>query len=93
MKHTYAHYKTLHATVYKYLALTLIISALLAVSACGNTQGQRALSGGAIGAGTGAVGAALLNVNPVAGALVGGAAGAVTGAVTTKKQIDFGDIK
>ncbi len=70
---------------------SLVIVALLA--ACGDTPGQRALSGGAIGAGTGAVGAAVLDANPVAGALIGGAAGAVTGAVTTKKQINLGDIK
>ena len=63
------------------------------VSGCGNTPGQRALSGGAIGAGAGTVGAVLLDANPVAGALVGAAAGAVTGAVTTKKQINLGDIK
>jgi osmotically inducible lipoprotein OsmB len=63
------------------------------VAACGNTPGQRALSGGAIGAGAGAVGAAVLNANPVTGAIVGGAVGAVTGAATTKKQIDLGDIR
>lgn len=74
--------------------MTAISFALaVALSGCGNTPGQRALSGGGIGAGTGAVGAALLNANPVTGALLGGAAGAVTGAVTTKKQIDLGDIK
>lgn len=70
-----------------------VISTLLLVSACGNTPGQRALSGGAIGAGAGTVGAALLNANPVAGAIIGGAAGAVTGAATDKRQIDLGDIE
>lgn len=80
-------------TISQYIVGPLSIAALLAVSACGNTPGQRALSGGAIGAGAGAVGAAVLNSNPVTGAVVGGAVGAVTGAATTKKQIDLGDIK
>lgn len=70
-----------------------MITLIAFLSACGNTKGQRALSGGAIGAGAGTVGAVLLNANPVAGAVIGGAAGAATGALTNKKQIDLGDIK
>jgi len=61
----------------------------LALAACGQTQGERALSGGAIGAGGGAAAGALLG-NPAAGALVGGAAGAATGAFTRPDQIDLG---
>lgn len=64
----------------------------LTLGGCGTGKGERALSGGAIGAGAGTVGAVLLNANPLAGALVGGAAGAVTGAATTKKDINFGDV-
>jgi len=73
--------------------LPLIVMALsiISLSACGNSTGERALSGGAIGAGTGAVGAAVLHANPVAGALVGGAVGAGAGALTTKRQINLGD--
>jgi len=72
--------------------LPLIIMALtvISLSACGNSTGERALSGAGIGAGTGAVGASVLGANPVAGALVGGAVGAGTGALTTRKQIDLG---
>ncbi len=73
---------------------TKILSAFIIValtSACGDTPGQRAVSGGAIGAGTGAVGAAVLGANPVGGALIGGGVGAVTGAVTTKNQINLGN--
>ena len=73
-------------------AVAPLLIAALALSACGNTQNERALSGGAIGSGAGAVGAALLNANPVTGAVIGGAAGAVTGAVTNKKQLNMGDI-
>lgn len=69
------------------LALTVV--AALAISGCGNTQGERALSGAGIGAGAGAVGAALVHGNPITGAVVGAGVGAVTGAVTTKKQINL----
>lgn len=69
-----------------------VLTLAMFISACGNTKGQRALSGGAIGAGAGTVGAVLLNANPVAGAVIGGAAGAATGALTKKKHIDLGDI-
>ena len=61
---------------------------ILALSACGDTQGERALSGGLIGAGGGAAAGALLG-NPAAGALIGGAAGAATGAFTRPDQIDL----
>jgi hypothetical protein len=60
---------------------------LLALSACSNPYdpGQRALAGGAIGAGAGAaIGGAAAGWHGAAiGALAGGAVGAVTGAVTT----------
>jgi hypothetical protein len=59
----------------------------LALSACSDPYdpGQRALAGGAIGAGTGAaIGGAAAGWHGAAiGALAGGAIGAVTGAVTT----------
>jgi osmotically inducible lipoprotein OsmB len=73
-----------------YLSKTLTVLLTLAMlSACGNTPGQRALSGGAIGAGAGAVGASVLGADPLTGAILGGAVGAVTGATTTKKQINL----
>jgi len=68
---------------------TLCLTAALGLSACGETTSDRALSGGAIGAGAGAVGGALLG-HPVAGAVVGGAAGAATGAATDKDDVDLG---
>ena len=73
--------------------ISLIVASVLLVSACGNTKGERALSGGAIGAGVGAVGSAILAADPVTGAILGGAVGAVTGAATDKSQINMGDIK
>jgi hypothetical protein len=67
----------------KYL---VIIGALaLATAACGERPVDRALTGGAIGAGGGAlVGAAA--GNPVAGAVVGGLGGAAIGAATAPRQ-------
>ncbi len=55
--------------------------AMFALSACGTTPGDRAVSGGLIGAGAGAVIGSQFG-NPVAGAVVGGVAGAATGALT-----------
>lgn len=66
----------------------ILLTSMLMLSACGDTQGQRALSGGLIGAGGGAAAGALLG-NPAAGALIGGAAGAATGAFTSPNQIDL----
>jgi hypothetical protein len=66
-----------------------MILGLLALGACGQSTGDRALSGGAIGAGAGAVGGALFG-SPGTGALIGGALGAGTGALTSPSQIDLG---
>jgi uncharacterized membrane protein len=70
-------------------ALVIATLSLLTLAACGDSKGDRALSGGAIGAGAGAVGGALLGA-PVTGAVIGGAVGAGTGALTDKKDIDLG---
>jgi osmotically inducible lipoprotein OsmB len=63
-----------------------IIGALaLATAACGERPVDRALTGGAIGAGGGAlIGAAA--GNPWAGAVVGGLGGAAIGAATAPRQ-------
>lgn len=62
---------------------------LVDLAACGNTKGDRALSGAGIGAGVGLVGGALVGA-PVTGAAIGAAAGAGTGALTNEDQIDLG---
>lgn len=62
----------------------------LALGACGYSTGDRAVSGGAIGAGTGAVLGAVTGGNPVTGAVVGGAVGAATGALTSPRDINLG---
>ncbi|MBV5335748.1 hypothetical protein JZU48_01690 [bacterium] len=68
---------------------TAVAISLLALGACGSSSSDRAFGGGAIGAGVGAVGGAILGA-PVEGALIGGAVGAGTGALTNKKDIDLG---
>jgi hypothetical protein len=68
-------------------ALAIALCATLA--ACGSSPGERALSGGAIGAGAGTVGAAVRGAPLIGGALLGGAAGAATGALTSEDQIDL----
>jgi osmotically inducible lipoprotein OsmB len=73
----------------KFIFGTLCAAAILGLSACGETTTDRALSGGAIGAGAGAVGGALLG-HPVAGAAIGGAAGAATGGMTDKDDVNLG---
>ena len=65
---------------------SLVVIGVIAVAtaACGERPVDRALTGGAIGAGGGAlVGAAA--GNPVAGAVVGGLGGAAIGAATTPR--------
>ena len=75
--------KTIQNTV-----MILAVAALLV--ACGDRPGERALSGGAIGAGAGAVGGALLGGSAVTGAVVGGAVGAAAGGLTKEKDINLG---
>lgn len=64
----------------KYIVLTAI---LLSAAACGDTWGQRAVTGGGIGAGSGALIGAVTPLGVLPGALIGGAVGAGVGAATT----------
>jgi osmotically inducible lipoprotein OsmB len=73
----------------KFIVAAGLATSVLALGACGNTAGDRALSGGAIGAGAGLVGGALLGA-PVAGAAVGAVGGAAVGALTTPDQVNMG---
>jgi osmotically inducible lipoprotein OsmB len=68
---------------------TLLLSTIL-VGGCGYNPGDRMVSGGLIGAGTGAGVAALAGGSVGAGVLIGGAAGAVAGAATRPDQINLG---
>lgn len=76
----------------KNLARACVLLMLAApAAACSNlnTQQERALSGGAIGAAGGAVIGALTG-GWVVGAIIGGAAGAAVGAFTTPSQVHVG---
>lgn len=68
---------------------TTLLAALL-LSACGQSKGDRTLSGAGLGAAAGGVGSAILGGDPVTGAVVGGAVGAATGALTDEDDVDLG---
>lgn len=75
--------------VKRILSGSIAVLALAGLAACGNTPGERALSGGAIGAGAGALGGAATGGSAATGAIIGGAAGAATGALTDEDDIDL----
>lgn len=68
-----------------------LAASLTALTGCGYSPGHRALKGGAIGAGGGAIIGAATGLGPGTGALIGGAAGAVTGAATSHRQLNLGN--
>ena len=74
----------------KSFAATAALAAAVALSACGTTTSDRAVSGGLIGAGAGAA-IGSLSGNAGTGALIGGAAGAATGALTDPCTLNLGD--
>ena len=74
----------------KKFAASAAITAALALAACGTTPGDRAASGGLIGAGAGAA-VGSLSGNAGAGALVGGLGGAAVGALTDPCTLNLGD--
>ena len=74
----------------KFSTIAVSVGLSLALAACGETQGERGLSGAAIGAGAGAVIGAVTPIGPAGGALIGGAAGAATGVLTTPSQVNLG---
>jgi osmotically inducible lipoprotein OsmB len=69
----------------------ILAASLTTLAGCGYSPGHRALTGGAIGAGGGAIIGAATGLGPGTGALIGGAAGAVTGAATSPRQVNLGD--
>jgi len=69
------------------VAKFLLVGCLaLGVAACGRTPGGRAVTGGLLGAGGGAVLGSVTGVGAGTGALIGGGAGAVGGAVTAPRR-------
>ena len=71
------------------IALPLVFAGAIALAGCGNTVGDRGLSGAGIGAAGGAVIGAMVGA-PLAGAAIGAGAGAIAGAATSPSQVDLG---
>lgn len=69
-------------------ALGLVLIGGLA--ACGQTQGERALSGAGLGAAGGAAIGGLTGGNALTGAAIGGVAGGATGALTSPRDVNLG---
>jgi hypothetical protein len=66
--------------------IALAATLLLTLAACGQTPGERAVTGGLMGAGAGAGVSALAGGNAGTGALIGAGVGAVGGAVTAPRR-------
>ncbi|HSM97070.1 MAG TPA: YMGG-like glycine zipper-containing protein [Rhizomicrobium sp.] len=71
-------------------ALAFALTTSLSLAACGTTPGDRAVSGGLLGAGTGAVIGSLAG-HVGQGALIGGLGGALLGAVTSPNDLYMGE--
>ena len=74
----------------KQAAIAVSAIALLGLAACGETKGDRALSGGGLGAAAGAGVGALTGGSILGGAVIGGAIGAAGGALTDKDDVNLG---
>jgi len=74
------------------LRVSFVLAVALSLAACGQSQGDRALSGGLIGAGSGAAIGAIAGGGPGAaiGAAVGGVGGAAAGALTSPEDVNLG---
>lgn len=68
---------------------TVMAVSLTVLAGCGQSPGHRALTGGTIGAGGGAIIGAATGLGPAAGAAIGGAVGAAAGGLTNSKQINL----
>ena len=68
----------------------VLVPLAVSLAGCGYNRGDRALSGGLIGAGGGAAIAAVTGGSPLVGAAIGGGAGALGGALTSGNDINLG---
>ena len=74
----------------KLVLATPLLLATIALAGCGYSTGDRAVSGGLLGAGAGAAVSGLTGGSVGTGALVGGALGAAGGAVTSGRNVNLG---
>lgn len=72
------------------LAIGVVFASALALSACGTNPGDRAVSGGLLGAGAGAVIGAATG-SAATGAAIGAISGAAIGAATDPCTLNLGD--
>ncbi len=70
--------------------LVFALCSVLILGGCGTSRTDRALSGGAIGAGVGALGSSVTGGSTAGGALIGGAVGAAAGGLTNEQDFDLG---
>jgi hypothetical protein len=97
IRHQSAHESVRSSGVRKLRRQEMRIAALMALllagslAACGESTTDRALSGGALGAGAGAATGALIGGGALEGAVIGGALGAAGGALTDEDDVDLGD--
>ena len=68
----------------------VLIPLAVSLAGCGYDRGDRALSGGLLGAGGGAAIAGIAGGNLGTGALIGGAAGALGGALISPNTLNLG---
>ncbi len=75
------------------ITLTLLssVAVMAFLAGCGETKSDRAISGGLIGAGVGAAGAAATGGSIGGGALLGAGVGAAGGAATDENDVDLGE--
>lgn len=76
----------------KLIAKLSVLGICVMLAACGTTPGDRAISGGALGAASGAVIGAVAGGPILGAALIGGAAGAAVGAFSNPHMIDLGPV-
>lgn len=70
----------------KRILMITLVGLSVTLAACGQTPGQRALTGGLGGAGAGALIGGITGGNPLTGALIGGGVGAAGGALTAPRR-------
>ncbi|HEV2562067.1 MAG TPA: YMGG-like glycine zipper-containing protein [Rhizomicrobium sp.] len=70
-------------------AIGAMMASALAVAGCGTTPGDRAVSGGLLGAGAGAAIGSVTG-SAATGAVIGGVTGAAVGALTSPCDLDLG---
>jgi len=73
------------------LTLLMALPAALGLAACGQTTGERALTGAGAGAAPGAVAGEVIGDEAGTGAALGALGGAAIGAVTEEEDFDLGE--